>query len=181
MMTKKTSKQSEKMINKIKDIISALHKIPERVLNIYTAQLVDLMSSFNDFSAYIQLREFASLRTAINKSIKQKTSYDVGLKSLADLIKSIAKTQKEEEIEKICEDLRRCYKDEIENPIADDLTGGITTEDEHGDLSFPSVIDSYISQAYKCLRHTGSIGLETPRFGKTYLQKKISEISLLII
>ena len=163
----KTSKQSKKMTQKIIKIISGLHQIPEKALNIYTAQLVDLMSSFDDFSAYIQLREFKSLR---NKSEKLQLSYDVGLKSLANLIKSISKTQKEEEIEKICEDLKKYYKKEIEKPIAsngknsdDELAGGVTTEDEHGDLTFPSIVDAYISQAYKCLRYTDSISLENPR------------------
>ena len=166
----KTSKQSKKMINRIKNIIYGLHQIPERALNIYTAQLIDLMSSFPDFSAYIQLREFAALQTAIRQSRKQKLAYDVGLKSLADLIKSIDKTQKEEETEKICEDLKKHYKKEIEKPIAgnsdtsgDELAGGVTIEDEHEDLSFPSIVDAYISQSYKCLRHTGTTRLENPK------------------
>lgn len=148
-----SSRKSKKIINKIKNIISTLYQIPERALRIYIAQLIDLMSSFDDFSAYIQIREFSSLRTTINESVKLQLSYDVGLKSLADLIKSIGKTQKEEEIEKICEDLKKYYKKEIEKPIAsngensdDELAGGVTTEDEHGDLAFPLVVDAYISQ-----------------------------------
>lgn len=76
----KTSRQSKIMINTIKNIISNLRQIPARALNIYTAQLVDLMSSFPDFSAYIQLREFAALRTTIKQSEKLKLAYDVGLK-----------------------------------------------------------------------------------------------------
>ena len=166
----KTSKQSKKMVSKIKNIINGLRQIPENALSVYTAQLVDLMSSFPDFSAYVQLREFASLRTAIKQSGKQKTAYDIGLKSLADLIRSISKTQKEEETEKICEDLKKHYKKEIEKPIVggsdasgDELAGGVTTEGEHEDLSFPSIVDAYISQAYKCLRYTGSTGLEKPK------------------
>lgn len=165
-----SSRKSKKIINKIKNIISTLYQIPERALRIYIAQLIDLMSSFDDFSAYIQIREFSSLRTTINESVKLQLSYDVGLKSLADLIKSIGKTQKEEEIEKICEDLKKYYKKEIEKPIAsngensdDELTGGVTTEDEHGDLAFPLVVDAYISQAYKCLRYTSSMALENPK------------------
>ena len=165
-----SSRKSKKIINKIKNIISTLYQIPERALRIYIAQLIDLMSSFDDFSAYIQIREFSSLRTTINESVKLQLSYDVGLKSLADLIKSIGKTQKEEEIEKICEDLKKYYKKEIEKPIAsngensdDELAGGVTTEDEHGDLAFPLVVDAYISQAYKCLRYTSSMALENPK------------------
>lgn len=165
-----SSKKSKKIINKIKKIIDVLHKIPETALSIYIAQLIDLMSSFEDFSAYIQLREFSALRTSINESVKQQLSYDVGLKSLADLIKSIGKTQKEEEIEKICADLKKYYNKEIGEPIAsngenndNELAGGVTTEDEHDELAFPLIVDAYISQAYKCLRYTSSIGLENPK------------------
>jgi len=164
------SKQIKKMIGKIKSIIGGLDQVPEKALSIYTAQLVDLMSSFPDFSAYIQLREFASLRAAIKQSEKIQLSYDVGLRALADLIKSISKTQKEDETEKICEDLKRYYKEGIEKPIAgnsdiigDELAGGVTTQEEHGDLCFPSIVDAYISQAYKCLRYTGTTGLEKPK------------------
>ena len=169
-ISEKNPKQTKKTINRIKNIINGLHRAPDRALDIYTAQLIDLMSSFPDFSAYIQLREFASLRTAIHQSEKLQLSYDIGLKTLADAITSVNRIRKEDEIEAICDDLRKCYKEEIEKPVAgnsesseDELAGGVTAEDESGDLSFPSIIDAYISQAYKCLRYTGAIGLENPR------------------
>ena len=159
-----------KIKTKINHVISVLSGIPDRALSLYVAQLIDLMSSFDDFAAYIQLREFASLKSAVKESLSQHSAYDVGLKSLTNLIKSINKTQKEEDIEKIREDLKKYYRKEIQKPIAgnndssnDELAGGVATEDEYGELAFPSVIDAYISQSYKCLRYTDAIGLENPK------------------
>lgn len=162
-----SSEQPNEMIMRIEEIINALSRIPKRAEAIYTAQLVDLMSSFDDFAAYVQLKEFKSLKKDINNLRELQSSYDIGFQSLSELIKSINKTQKEEEVEKICEDLQKHYMREINKPIAgssenssDELAGGVSIADEHGDLTFPSVLDAYIPQAYKCLKYKNSISLE---------------------
>lgn len=166
---KEKSKQA-KTIKSINRITNALQSTPQRAVEIYTAQLVDLMTSFDDFAAYVQLKEFESLKKGINTIIKSSEDYDIGFKDLSNLIKSINKTQKEEEIEKIIEDLKKYYLGEINKPVAgnnnnnsDDLTGGVSVGDEHDDLTFPSVFDAYVPQAYKCLRYEKSINLENTK------------------
>jgi len=157
------SQTTKKTIARLKKIQTELDNIPELALNLYIAQLVELMSSFSDFSAYIQLREFSELNTGVKNIDNKLCSYDIGLQNLSDLIKSIGSIQRAVEAEEICKDLKKYYDSEINKPIikSDDseeneLAGGVVTEDEHNNLNFPAIKDSYISQAFKCLRYTGA-------------------------
>jgi adenylate kinase family enzyme len=141
-----------------KQLKNLLLKLPEKAVELYKAQCLHLVSTFNDFALYVQYEEFKTLHNANRLHIKavkmliEKTqSIDVGLQNLYSVVNSISTNYKQAQSQDIISDLKKAYQTLINQPIIDDKE--ITSTEESLSLSFPKIVDAFIPQSYKCLSY----------------------------
>ena len=140
---------------KIQTIILSL---PEKAINNYTAQYIDLSKKFDDFAIYAELQNFIGVEVSIKQntdaigSLLNKTDQiDVGFQHLNEIINAIPAQILEIQAKEIVEDLTSKYHAMIEETIIDDKE--IKSDHESISVKFPKIQDAFIPQDYKCLQY----------------------------
>lgn len=145
-----------------------LSTLPQKAIEFYEAQYLDLADHFSDFALFAQLQNFDGMHRAIkdNKDaiglLTDVTSkIDVGLNNLNEIITSIPIKYREIQAQNIVDELKRKYIAIINEPIINDEE--IKPDSETIRLTFPKIVDAFIPQSYKCLSyHQKGIKLENP-------------------
>lgn len=149
-----------------------LGTLPQKAIEFYEAQYLDLADHFSDFALFAQLQNFDGMHRAIkdNKNaidlLTDITSkIDIGLNNLNDIITSIPIKYSEIQAQNIVDELKRKYIATINEPIINDEE--IKPDSETIRLTFPKIVDAFIPQSYKCLSyHQKGIKLEDPSVWK---------------
>lgn len=142
--------------------------IPQKAIERYKDQYLELATKFEDFGFYVQSLEFESLHNAahqqeelLRKVDRNIVGIDFGLTNLSHFIQALPNKYVEMQSQEIVQDLENKYKAAINQPIIDDKE--ITPPDEPSQLKFPKIIDAFIPQSYKCLSYDPKLRLEESR------------------
>ena len=160
--------EKESEIKEWENLKNLLSTLPQKAIEFYEAQYLDLADHFSDFALFAQLQNFDGMHRAIkdNKNaidlLTDITSkIDVGLNNLNEIITSIPMKYREIQAQNIVDELKRKYIAIINEPIINDEE--IKPDSETIRLTFPKIVDAFIPQSYKCLSyHQKGIKLEDP-------------------
>lgn len=135
-----------------------LGQLPQKAIEVYEAQYLNLADQFSDFALFAQLQNFDGIHHAIEKNktalelvIGTTKKIDVGLSNLSNIVNSIETNYNAIQAQDIVDDLRNKYIALIQEPIIDDKE--IKSDTEMMSLKFPKIVDAFIPQSYKCLSY----------------------------
>lgn len=135
-----------------------LDQLPNRAVEVYEAQYIELANKFSDFAQYAQLQNVVGVFHAVEnnaeaiKSLRELTKkIDVGLRNLNSAVNAIPSNYHEIESQDIVDDLKKKYSAIIHEPIIDNKE--IAPDSEAIMLRFPQIIDAFIPQRYKCMSY----------------------------
>lgn len=164
--------EKESEVKEWENLKNLLGTLPQKAIEFYEAQYLDLADHFSDFALFAQLQNFDGMHRAIkdNKNAIDlltdiTNKIDIGLNNLNDIITSIPIKYSEIQAQNIVDELKRKYIATINEPIINDEE--IKPDSETIRLTFPKIVDAFIPQSYKCLSyHQKGIKLEDPSVWK---------------
>ncbi len=164
--------EKESEVKEWENLKNLLGTLPQKAIEFYEAQYLDLADHFSDFALFAQLQNFDGMQRAIkdNKNALDlltdiTSKIDIGLNNLNDIITSIPIKYSEIQAQNIVDELKRKYIAIINEPIINDEE--IKPDSETIRLTFPKIVDAFIPQSYKCLSyHQKGIKLEDPSVWK---------------
>lgn len=160
--------EKDSEVKEWENLKALLSTLPQKAIDLYEAQYLDLADHFSDFALFAQIQNFDGMHRAIKDNkyaidlLTDITSkIDVGLNKLNEIITSIPIKYSEIQSQNIVDELKRKYIATINEPIINDEE--ISSDSETIRLAFPKIVDAFIPQSYKCLSyHQKGIKLEDP-------------------
>jgi len=150
--------EREKDNHEFANLKEILGSLPQKAIEAYEAQYIQLADQFSDFALFSQLQNFDGIHHAIEKNrvalelvVGATKKIDVGLSNLNNIINSIETNYNAIQAQDIVDDLRNKYISMIQEPIIDDKE--IKSDTEMMSLKFPKIVDAFIPQSYKCLSY----------------------------
>lgn len=150
--------KSKKDNHEFESLKEVLGELPQKAIEAYEAQYIQLADQFNDFALFAQLQNFDGIHHAIEKNktalelvIGTTKKIDVGLSNLNGLVNAIATNYNDIQVQDIVDDLKNKYIALVQEPIIDDKE--IKSDTEMMSLKFPKIVDAFIPQSYKCLSY----------------------------
>src|ERR1051325_7829850 len=149
-------------------VMEIAKKLPQISFDYFEAQYFQLAAKYEEFYIWANLHEHkrtraqlrkmsASLQSRIALSRAEKSTIDIGFKTLAETIKSLAIYVETGKANKVLEELGRYYKELINQPIVED---SYVPEEGKPTLKYPKRADIFIPQSFKTIRYTGNEHLE---------------------
>jgi NACHT conflict system protein len=149
-------------------IIQTIDELPERALNNFRLQYVELAMKYEEFYVWANLHEHKETRAHVAQmsnylqkqiELQEITSdlVDVGFGRLHKVIKALPKEARAAKANRVLEELARRYRHEIDKPIIGKTE---STDDQEQKLIFPANADIFIPQSFKLILYQGKQRLE---------------------
>ena len=137
-----------------------IRDLPQKAIKNYEAQYIMLADKFNDFALFAEHQLLKGIdyslcknNELLEKYISLQPEYDIGFKNINEFVNSFATTFKAIKVQDIVDDLKRSYSAMIKKPIISEKE---IDSDVEIKLFFPSIVDAYIPQSYKCLSYASA-------------------------
>lgn len=141
-----------------------IENLPQKVKLYFEAQYFELARKYEDFAVWSNLHEHKNsqaLITSLSEYIKSysllfestKVSIDVGFEKLHNAVEKIPEVLKVSQSKEIFDSLVLHYKARLDEPIIEEKI----EDNDKPALSFPSIKNAFIPQAFSVIRYTKSI------------------------